>query len=264
MVGIVYKAENKINGKIYIGKTTQTFSNRKSAHKMGAIRGKYNSAFHNAIRKHGWDNFEWSILCECEDNEKLNALEKFYIAAYRKMGVCYNMTDGGEGTCGAKFIFTDEHKKNISKGLSGKKISEETRQKLRKINLGKKLSEETKIKISEGNKGKTIPEELRKKASERMKGTTIPVETRIKISNSLKGKKPSEETRKKLSEVKMGHPVSDKVRETSSRVHKGKKLSQETIDKIKKARAKQIFSEESQKKKSESLKRYWENRRLNK
>jgi group I intron endonuclease len=54
--------------------------------------------------------------------------------------------------------FTLERRLNISKGLTGKKRSEETKLKLSKNNarhfLGKKLSEETKLKISENNKMK--------------------------------------------------------------------------------------------------------------
>lgn len=61
--GVVYCAKNKINGKCYIGETVSKFYIRQSAHKGNALKPKekrdFESAFYNAIRKYGWDNFEW-------------------------------------------------------------------------------------------------------------------------------------------------------------------------------------------------------------
>lgn len=193
---IIYKAENKINGKIYIGKTVGLLCNRKAAHKKGAISYYYNSAFHNAIRKHGWDNFEWSILCETDSESKLNALEKFYISAYRKMGVCYNMTDGGEGQ-------------------SGIIISEETRKKLSLSGKGRKHSDEFKRKISERMKGENNPakrEEVKKKISETSKNRIVSEETKQKMRIISSGKKHSEESKRKMSEVAKGRKHSEQTK----------------------------------------------------
>lgn len=75
MVGIIYKAENKINNNCYIGKTVQELKKRKYRHKTNAYRYEYISAFHSAIRKYGWNNFEWSILVETDSERKLSSLE---------------------------------------------------------------------------------------------------------------------------------------------------------------------------------------------
>jgi len=39
-IGIIYKATNKINGKIYIGKTMQSLHRRKICHKSNAFNIK--------------------------------------------------------------------------------------------------------------------------------------------------------------------------------------------------------------------------------
>ena len=64
---------------------------------------------------------------------------------------------------------TEEHRKNLSKALKGrkgKKCSEENKQKMSIARKGKPRSEETKRRISEGLKGKSFSEEHKRKLSE--------------------------------------------------------------------------------------------------
>lgn len=238
---IIYKATNKVNNKIYIGKTVNSLNDRILGHNSDARLNKFNSLFHAAIHKYGEDNFEWEILCETDSESKLNALEKFYIATYRKMARLYNILNGGDGSgSGENHYFygkhhTEETKKKISESKKGnckpnsgsfKKgqiISEETREKLKgrtpwnKGNgiymsgeknhfYGKKHSEETKRKISEKKKGNSPAWN---------KGLSPSIETRKKISNTLKG-----------------NIVPDEVRKKISKTLKGRKRSPETINKF--------------------------------
>lgn len=55
-------------------------------------------------------------------------------------------------TAGSSVEFTEERRKNISNSLKGRKLSEETKQKLREINLGKKQDPEVSRRISEHHK----------------------------------------------------------------------------------------------------------------
>lgn len=160
---IIYKLQNSINGKCYIGRTTN-FKKRMSSHK----RNKINDYLHNAIRKYGWDNFTKEIIYECECNT-VDAYETMFqvlwMAHYTVDG--YNIIKGGqeyrivdEETCkriseshikryenpeerkktsesmiGMKF--TNEHKKNISKSRQGiepwnKGLTKETDERVRK------------------------------------------------------------------------------------------------------------------------------------
>jgi hypothetical protein len=82
----------------------------------------------------------------------------------------------------------NEHngKKFLYRG--GKKLSEETKQKISEAKKGKKLSEETRQKMSEAQKGKKLSEETRQKMSEAKKGD----------NNPNYGKKLPEEHRQKI------------------------------------------------------------------
>lgn len=90
----IYKATNKINGKIYIGKTSN-FKVRKWQHER--CYEKEDCVFHRAIQKYGKENFEWEIIDEALGLENVYGLEKKYIKKYnshiKENG--YNMTKGG-------------------------------------------------------------------------------------------------------------------------------------------------------------------------
>lgn len=154
---IIYKIENKINGKVYIGQTVKSLNHRKNQHIKSAERGGI-YMIQKAIRKYGADNFEWSIICETDSFSKLNVLEKFYIAAYKKMTDVYNMTDGRDGALGRKM--TESGRKKIGEANSRRIVKESSR---------KKMSEKKKNKPT-WNKGKKYSDEYKKKLSEIRKG----------------------------------------------------------------------------------------------
>lgn len=55
---IIYKVTNKINGKVYIGKTKYTLNDRKSQHFSECKLYNTHNKFHNALRKYERRNFE--------------------------------------------------------------------------------------------------------------------------------------------------------------------------------------------------------------
>ena len=57
MSNIIYQLKNKINGKIYIGKTTQSVMTRFHKHCHASLKDS-NTLIHKAIRKYGKENFE--------------------------------------------------------------------------------------------------------------------------------------------------------------------------------------------------------------
>lgn len=90
----IYKFQNKINGKIYIGKTND-LSKRYKEH-LCDRRG--NSIFHKAIDKYGEESFVFEVIAKTDSYEQANMMEKLYIAlygSYKPNG--YNMTRGGDG-----------------------------------------------------------------------------------------------------------------------------------------------------------------------
>lgn len=98
----IYKFTNKTNGKTYIGQTNN-IEKRKRSHKSEAFNMKsngYKIPFHAAIRKYGWDNFDFEILEELDDSfgrDYLNEREIFFIAHYKSLigQNGYNVSKGG-------------------------------------------------------------------------------------------------------------------------------------------------------------------------
>ena len=102
--GYVYKWENKINGRVYIGQTLNRYGykERWKQHIYQAEHNVHNNKFHNAIRRYGVDNFNKEVLKCIEMNDKaelkkaLDILEIKYIEKYDSLNNGYNSTLGGD------------------------------------------------------------------------------------------------------------------------------------------------------------------------
>lgn len=99
MIGI-YKIENLINNKIYIGQSTDIinrwYHHKKYAEKQYSGDGKrYYQHLYNAMRKYGLKNFSFEVLEETTI-EKLNEREEYWIEYYNSYENGYNNTRGGE------------------------------------------------------------------------------------------------------------------------------------------------------------------------
>lgn len=89
----IYKIENKINNKIYIGASTNIIK-RWKAHKDRAFcvtDKEYNKVLYQAFREFGIDAFEFSIIEEIKDIENLRIREKFYIQEFNSEEEGYNV-----------------------------------------------------------------------------------------------------------------------------------------------------------------------------
>ena len=106
MIGI-YKIENLINGKVYIGQSVD-IKERWNDHKRINSRTskealkKQKYPLYLAFEKYGLDNFSFEIIEECSI-EELNEKEQFYIKKYNSYidfpnSNGYNLTLGGDGT----------------------------------------------------------------------------------------------------------------------------------------------------------------------
>lgn len=77
--GIIYKITNKLDGKIYVGKTTQTLSERLSGHMSKYTNCNYIGA---SLRKHGVDNFIVEEIYFSSNKEDLSTKEKMFITQF--------------------------------------------------------------------------------------------------------------------------------------------------------------------------------------
>lgn len=174
--GVIYLLRNKINGKIYIGKTKQNI--------FQYIEGKFRyestglkSLIGRAVLKYGMDAFECKVIDCFRTLKELNEAERKYIQVFnsRDLLIGYNIAYGGEGGVGGPNFKDHKHSKEskLKMSQSSKHYS---------ANKGKTLPEEWKRNIGIGSKGKSkkpFTEEHRKNISK----------VRIGVSPGNKGKK---------------------------------------------------------------------------
>lgn len=264
MYGYIYKITNKINGKIYIGRTKKDILVRFNEHCLAA--SNLTIDVHNllviqqAIRKYGKENFTLELVFECETFEEYETKEQEFIECYssRNHDIGYNIHIGGTGGDTVTSLPPnkyDERSKKISYALSGQhmfndgvhefwvKSSEIEHYRSLGFSEGKiefkPLSEEHKRSISEGLKGhvgawkgKKQPRELVEKRAEKLRGSHLSEETKRKISTTKTGTKMSEESRKKMSEQRKGVPKSEQHRKNIGLAHKGRQKTEEHKKKI--------------------------------
>ena len=159
-MGYIYSLCNKINQKIYIGQTRRPIQERFKEHRTG----KSNScrAIYNAIKFHGWDNFEKEWY-ECPD-EDLDFDEELLVKEMKTLSPDgYNLKEGGS-SCGKH---SDESKQRMSEVKRGEKHN----------NFGKTHTDESKKRMSEAKRGE----------KHNMYGKSRSEKTKQKISDSTKG-----------------------------------------------------------------------------
>jgi hypothetical protein len=167
-----YRATNTLNGKFYIG-STSNFEKRKNQH----LGSKRNLPFQNALRKNP-EAFEWEVW---KDNLDEPVLEQALLDMWVGKEQCYNICPVANRAMAGRrhteitkqkirekklnFQHSEEAKKKIGEATRirrlGVTLSESTKQKLREINTGEKnpkfgmpVSQEVREKIRKSNIGK--------------------------------------------------------------------------------------------------------------
>ena len=91
----IYKIENDINQKIYIGKTTRSLEERFAEHcRMSKLEGKEKRPLYAAMRKYGVEHFHISLIEETYEPEER---ERYWIEYFSSFKNGYNATLGGDG-----------------------------------------------------------------------------------------------------------------------------------------------------------------------
>ena len=122
MIGI-YKYQNKLNGKIYIGQSTD-IERRYQQHLWDAEkRPEQGTGIDLAINKYGINNFTFEIIEQCNP-EQLDERERFWIEYFNSYTEGYNRTPGGSSLRGEEHpraILTKEQVWQIRE-LYGKRV----------------------------------------------------------------------------------------------------------------------------------------------
>ena len=129
----IYCIENIINNKKYIGQSSD-INRRWYEHKrILQLNEHYNDYLQKSWNKYGEKNFVFYIIDKVDDTTSLNELEMYYIDYFKTTNPLYgyNLTAGGEG--GVGYHHTEEYKKWLSEYQKGRKLSFETKQRLREV-----------------------------------------------------------------------------------------------------------------------------------
>ena len=160
----IYMITNTINDKIYVGSTTTSLKERLRIHKKEAKNenSRMSRLFYKTLKENP-EAFSIKLIesYPCISRNELEVKEYQVMNDFlQKIGrdKLYNICLSKSG---------------MGHQCFGKKLSEETKQKMSEANIGKILSDQTKQKLSEINKGKTLKEETKQKISEKLKGKNI-------------------------------------------------------------------------------------------
>ena len=213
----------------------------------------------HAIQKYGWNNVKHIVILSNVELEVALETEKALIAKYNTQ--CsefgYNVSNGGDTNAG--YHHTTAYKENLRRAMLGRykgenspcygtHLSKEQRCQISKSLTGRKQSDETKRKRSESLKGHLVSREVREKISNSTQGKSKGLgregywkgkkqsdETCRRRSVSLKGKPKSPETREKLRQAMLGKkhgPMTEEQKLKISLATKGKCKHRKAIDHV--------------------------------
>src|SRR5208283_4858742 len=183
MICSIYKITNTINDKVYIGQTWKSIKERFCQHKSPNY--KVCIKLHNALNKHGKENFSIQLITMCGTQESANYWEVYFIEKYKSTTHGYNLKSGGS---------YGKHSAETKRKISLHHIGH-------KYHLGYKHSEMSKLKMSLSNIGNKYC--LGYKHSKETKANMA--KSQIGNKNRV-GYKASEETINKLSKRHKGKP----------------------------------------------------------
>lgn len=219
----IYKIENSVTGKVYIGSAVNLLA-RKRCHFSSLKHGNHkNSKLQRSYDKHGKKAFGFDVLLYC-DKDNLLMYEQIAIDAMDPVSNGYNIKPIAGSTVGHKH--TDETRKKLKEAWIGRvlpPLSDEARANIAKAKLGKKrkpFSEETRRNMSNAKAG--IPQGPHSE------------ETKKKIAEALKGREPVRHPPDVLEKIRLKHvgaKRSDQARANMRAGWERKRLEKQMMEK---------------------------------
>lgn len=239
MIGI-YCFKNKVNGKVYIGKSID-LDRRIKEHYYLLHNNLDTGRLQTDFNVYGYSNFEISLIEECS-TEQLDEREIYWIAFYdaRNPEKGYNKAKGGKGGAGGGHPQSLEARKKISEAAKRQHQNMTPEQRAKRSEA-----------LSRASRGRKMTPEQCKKTSEAVKRSWQDPERRAKQSEALTGKRRTPEQRKKMSENTRKRIAEGSHDLTSYRTDEYRQKMSESV-KLAHARDKQtgsgIYSEECKQK----------------
>lgn len=160
----VYIIKNVITQKCYVGSSFDVYR-RWSRHKYELTKNSHHSQkLQNAYNKYGKQAFVFLLAESATTEKQMVKIEQKWIDALDAVQKGYNINPFA-GMIGL-LPKTAEHKRKIGQAHKGRKLSEESKDKIRQKALGRKIgpmSDEMKKKLSDAKKGWKMPEEGKEK-----------------------------------------------------------------------------------------------------
>lgn len=188
-IGGIYKWENTVTKTVYIGQTND-FSRRRREEKYLLQKGGFsNRHFQASWKKHGANNFTFSILEEVKNCMFLTSFEQAYLNYYKSLGAgVYNQ--GGPADSPTRGVpspkkgkpgrrLTEKEREDISLRLTGHYVSDEVKKKIALKARGRRHSDDTKNKIGSISRRMWQNEDIKNK----LLASRASPEWRKKISN---------------------------------------------------------------------------------
>ena len=123
--GIIYIAYCRVTGKVYVGQTIQTLNTRRGKHRYSALVALKKNRLNDAIREHGFENFEFIEVAKAFSKRELDEMEKSVIRMNESDNpeFGYNMSPGGHSP-------SVEGRRKLALSRRGSVVSPETRLKM--------------------------------------------------------------------------------------------------------------------------------------
>jgi group I intron endonuclease len=222
----IYIIQNKINNRMYIGKTNN-FDKRIYRH-LYELRNNKHHCIHlqRAWNKYGEENFTYFEALNNLTEEQVKEYEEYLIDKY--YGFLYNVSKQSSGgdlisyhpnldqikekhsVNGTKWWESKSEKekeefaekfKGENNAMFGKTHSQEARLKISKVQKGRKMSEEQRLTVSKNQRKRFSDPKEREKVSERNRKRYQNPEERIKTSEANKKRYSDPTEREKMSAI---------------------------------------------------------------
>lgn len=210
-ISAIYKIENTFSGRVYVGSAVN-FANRKRQHLKRLNAGNHHSKkLQNAWNKYGEAAFVFAVVEAVERKEELLQREQYWIDSLESY---YNIA-------------------RVAGSPLGLKHSEATKAAMSLSRTGRKMSEETRLKMKEIAKGRVPPcsPEIIEARAQKLRGRKMPIEAVLLAAAKRKGYKHTESAKLKMSVAKTGRPLgppSEEHRKKLSQAAKNRVVSLET------------------------------------